>query len=55
MEVEIEATAVLFDHVDGWQGRRCFRPMDVPSELEDVPVPGKEGRCVERRDRKEPP
>lgn len=42
MEVEIEATAVVFDHVDGWQGRRCFRPMDVPSELEDVPMPGKD-------------
>jgi hypothetical protein len=38
MEVEIEATAALFDHVDGWQGRRRVLPMEIEPALEEMPL-----------------
>jgi len=38
MEVEIEATAALFDHVDGWQGRRRVLPMEIEAGLEELPL-----------------
>jgi len=38
MEVEIEATVALFDHVDGWQGRRRVLPMDIDPGLEEMPL-----------------